>query len=66
MTDGTEDLEPTFDHVRQAELARILGQLDARAPVDRAEVFARAARTLPPPPTVASVLATDAEPDTDG
>ena len=59
MTDAGP--EPTFDGLRQAELARILGQLDRRAPIDRADVFARAARTLPPPPTAVSVFAADAD-----
>ena len=51
------DEAPTFDHARQAELAHILEQLDARPPIDRAEVFTRASRTLAPPPTVVTVFA---------
>ncbi len=51
------DEAPTFDSARQAELARILEQLDTRPPIDRAEVFARASRTLAPPPTVVTIFA---------
>jgi hypothetical protein len=55
-----------FDPDRQAALARILELLDARPPLDRVDVFARAARTLPPPPAVARVLEGDPpDPDTD-
>jgi hypothetical protein len=52
---GSES-EATFDPVRQAELARVLAQLDARPPLDRSDVFARAERVLPPPAAVARVL----------
>jgi len=52
----------TFDPRRQEELARVLSQLDARPPLDRADVFARAARTLPPPPAVAAILEDDTRP----
>jgi hypothetical protein len=61
MTD--EAGEATFDPSRQAELARVLDQLDARIPLDRTDVFARAARTLPPPPAVANILEENPEPD---
>jgi hypothetical protein len=55
----------TFDPHRQAELARVLAQLDARPPLDRADVFARAARVLPPPPAVARILESDDADSTD-
>ncbi|MGZ8762419.1 MAG: hypothetical protein ACXW2Y_03755 [Acidimicrobiia bacterium] len=55
--------ETIFDPQRQAELARALEQLDARPPLDRADVFAHAARTLPPPPAVARILEDGTEPE---
>lgn len=45
-----------FDPERQAALARELERLDARPPLDRADVVARAARILPPPPAFARIL----------
>jgi hypothetical protein len=58
------NLEPEaiFDARRQAELAQTLEQLDARPRTDRAEVFARAARTLAPPPGVARILGDHTDP----
>ncbi len=55
------DAQEVFDPERQAALARELERLDARPTLDRADVVARAARILPPPPAVARILeATDA------
>lgn len=65
MTVTDASSEPSFDRRRQAELARALEHLDARDPVDQTEVFARAARTLAPPPAVARVLDADPDPDPD-
>jgi len=55
----------TFDPERQAELARVLELLDARPRLDQAELFSRAARTLPPPPAVARVLEGAGESESD-
>ncbi len=48
-----------FDPERQAELAEVLERLERRTRLDRAEVLARATRTLPPPASVQRALEDD-------